>query len=133
MLLSILKSKLLRAEITETHLDYEGSLAIDENFLRAVNLLPHEKILVGNITTGARFETYAIRAAAGSLTFSLNGAAAHLGKSGDLIVIMSFAQMTEAEAKIWEPHVIVLADANKRVVELRNGIPMHPHPLMTIA
>lgn len=129
MHLSILRSKILRAEVTETHRDYEGSLAIDGEFLTQVGLLPYEKILVGNISNGQRFETYAIKAPAGSRTFSLNGAAAHLGKPGDLLVIMSFAQMTEEEATTWEPRVLVLADHNTRVVELRNGVPQHPHPV----
>lgn len=129
MQLTILKSKILRAEVTETHRDYEGSLAIDVDFLNAIGLMHYEKILVGNITTGARFETYAIRAAAGSKTFSLNGAAAHLGNQGDLLVIMAFAQMSADEAATWEPRVLVLGDHNQQILELRNGVPNHPNPL----
>ena len=130
MFLNILRSKILRAQVTETHRDYEGSLAIDCDFLRQLDMLPYEKILVGNITTGARFETYAIKAKAGSKTFSLNGAAAHCGSPGDLLVIMSFAQMTEEEARTWEPRVLLLADNNERIVEARNGVPQHPNPLV---
>lgn len=129
MTLNILRSKILRATVTETHRDYEGSLAIDREFLRQVDMLPYEKILVGNITSGKRFETYAIEAEAGSKTFSLNGAAAHCGRPGDLLVIMSFAQMSDEEARMWQPHVMVLADDNNRIVELRNGVPPHPNPL----
>lgn len=129
MLLTLLRNKILRAEVTETHRDYEGSLAIDIAFMRMIDLRPHERILVGNITSGERFETYAIEAPAGSKTFSLNGAAAHLGKPGDLLVIMAFAQFDEEEAQSWQPRVLVLADHNNEVRELRNGIPMHPHPV----
>ena len=117
MQVHILRSKILRAEVTDARLDYEGSLGIDSDFLTRVGILPHEKILVGNLANGNRFETYAIPAPAGSLTFCLNGAAAHLGKKGDLLVIMTFAIMTEAEAKVWQPRTIVLADGNKRIVK----------------
>ncbi|MEM9227537.1 MAG: aspartate 1-decarboxylase, partial [Verrucomicrobiota bacterium] len=112
MTLEVLKCKILRAEVTEAEADYEGSLAIDRTLMERIGLLPYEKILVGNITNGERLETYAIEAPAGSGTFALNGAAAHKGKPGDLLVIMAFARMDEAEAKGWKPRVIVLADGN---------------------
>ena len=116
MHISILKSKILRATATDAQRDYEGSLAIDSDFMENVGLLPYEKILVGNISNGERFETYAIPAPSGSLTFSLNGAAAHKGKRGDLLVIMAFAQMAEEEAKHWQPKVLVLGDENTKVI-----------------
>jgi len=122
MVLEILKSKLLRATTTEVCVDYEGSLAIDSNLMKLVGLLPHEKILVGNINTGARFETYAIEAPAGSLTISIRGAAAHLGNVGDLLVIMSFAQMSEDEAKTWIPRTATLSDSNKKVIKTQNTL-----------
>ena len=81
MNINLLKSKLLRAEITDRALHYEGSLAIDSALMEAVGLLPYEKILVANIANGERFETYAIEAPKGSHMISLNGAAAHKGKS----------------------------------------------------
>lgn len=117
MLVTILKSKILRAMVTEARPDYEGSLAIDINLMNKIGLLPYEKILVGNITNGNRLETYAIPAKAGSKTFSLNGAAAHKGKIDDLIVIMSFAQMTEEEAADWKPNIMILEDNNSRIIE----------------
>lgn len=117
---TLLKSKLLRAEVTDRALHYEGSLAIDSALMEQVGLLPYEKILVANIANGERFETYAIEAPKGSHTISLNGAAAHKGELGDLLVIMSFAQFDEAEAKAWKPKVLVLADGNKRVVRADN-------------
>lgn len=120
MHITLLKSKILRATVTDAHVDYEGSLAIDKDFMDAIGLLPYEKILVGNITGGQRLETYAIPAPSGSKTFSLNGAAAHRGKIGDVIVIMSFCQVTPAEAVAWEPSVLVLADGNSRIASIRN-------------
>jgi len=120
MQVTLLKSKLLRAEVTDRALHYEGSLAIDSALMEQVGLLPYEKILVANIANGERFETYAIEAPKGSHTISLNGAAAHKGELGDLLVIMSFAQFEEDEAKSWKPKVIVLADGNHRVVRADN-------------
>ena len=120
MQVTLLKSKLLRAEVTDRALHYEGSLAIDSALMEQVGLLPYEKILVANIANGERFETYAIEAPKGSHTISLNGAAAHKGELGDLLVIMSFAQIEEAQAKSWKPKVLVLADGNQRVVRADN-------------
>lgn len=120
MLTTLLKSKLLRAEVTDRALHYEGSLAIDSALMEQVGLVPYEKILVANIANGERFETYAIEAPKGSHTISLNGAAAHKGELGDLLVIMAFGQFEAAEAKTWKPKVLVLADGNRRVVRTDN-------------
>lgn len=120
MQLALLKSKLLRAEVTDRALHYEGSLAIDSALMEQVGLRRYEKILVANIANGERFETYAIEAPKGSHTISLNGAAAHKGELGDLLVIMSFAQFNEQEAQGWQPKVLVLADGNRRVVRTDN-------------
>lgn len=120
MKVTLLKSKLLRAEITDSALHYEGSLAIDSSLMEQVGLVPYEKILVSNIANGERFETYAIEAPAGSYAISLNGAAARKGEIGDLLVIMSFAQLDSQEAQKWRPKVLVLADRNKRIVRADN-------------
>ena len=120
MIISLLKSKLLRAEITDRALHYEGSLAIDSALMEAVGLLPYEKILVANIANGERFETYAIEAPKGSHLISLNGAAAHKGKIGDRVVIMSFAQIDAKEAKDWKPKVLVLSEKNRQVIRADN-------------
>ncbi|MGF1483696.1 MAG: aspartate 1-decarboxylase [Opitutales bacterium] len=120
---SLLRAKLLRAEVTDAQLHYEGSLAIDSRLMRLVDLMPYEKILVGNITSGERFETYAIPAAEGSLTISLNGATAHLGKIGDLLVIMSFVQLSESEARHWKPRIAVLGEGNRTIVRSENTLP----------
>jgi aspartate 1-decarboxylase len=120
MLYHLLRTKLLRAEVTGARLDYEGSLAIDIELMNLVGMLPYEKILVGNLANGERFETYAIPAPAGTREVCLNGATAHLGKHGDLLVIMTFADLTPEEAKSWKPKTATLAERNRRIVRLEN-------------
>ncbi|MCF7709713.1 MAG: aspartate 1-decarboxylase [Opitutales bacterium] len=129
MLYHLLRTKLLRAEVTGARLDYEGSLAIDIELMNLVGMLPYEKILVGNLANGERFETYAIPAPAGTREICLNGATAHLGKPGDLLVIMTFAELTPEEAKTWKPKTATLAERNRRVVRLEN--PEVPVDLLT--
>jgi aspartate 1-decarboxylase len=120
MLVHLLRTKLLRAEVTGSRLDYEGSLAIDEELMNLVGMLPYERILVGNISNGHRFETYAIPAPAGSREVCLNGATARLGKAGDLLVIMTFADMTPEEAAQWQPRTVTLGDQNRKIVRIAN-------------
>ena len=98
MMLKMLKGKIHRARITHCDLDYEGSLEIDPDILRAASILPYEKILVVNATNGNRLETYAIPGTPGSAIFRLNGAAAHRGRGGDIITVMCFADYTPEEA-----------------------------------
>ncbi|HEY9154732.1 MAG TPA: aspartate 1-decarboxylase [Opitutaceae bacterium] len=118
MQLNLLKSKLHRAEVTDTSLNYEGSLAIDAELMALVGLRQYERILIGNMANGERFETYAIAAPAGSKVISLNGGTAHLGKRGDLITIMSFAVVDEKEVETWQPRVAVLGDANHKIIKV---------------
>lgn len=117
MQLNLLKSKIHRAEVTDLSLHYEGSLAIDREFMALVGLREFERILVGNMANGERFETYAIPAPAGSKTISLNGATAHLGKRGDLLTIMSFAGVPAAEADHWQPKILMLGEANTKIIK----------------
>lgn len=114
---SLLKSKILRAEVTECRIDYEGSLAIDAAFMKAVDLFDYERILVGNLATGARFETYALAAPSGSKAIGLNGAAARLGAIGDLIVILAFIQLNVDDARCWQPKVMLLGDSNRKILK----------------
>jgi len=116
MMINLVKSKIHRAEVTDKSLNYEGSLAIDADLMKETGLMPYEKILVGNMGNGQRFETYAIEGPAGSGIISLNGATAHLGEKGDLITIMSFGLYAESEAASHRPSVIVLADHNRRII-----------------
>jgi aspartate 1-decarboxylase len=113
MLTSLLKSKIHRATVTAASVDYEGSLTIAADLAERVGLRAYERILVGNLANGERFETYVIYGAEGSGAIELNGATAHLGKPGDKLTIMSFAWLDDAEAKRHVPSVIVLDDRNR--------------------
>ena len=117
MQLNLLKSKIHRAEVTDTSLNYEGSLAIDADFMTLVGLRAYERVLVSNLNNGDRFETYVIAAPAGSRTISLNGAIAYLGKRGDLLTIMGFAVVDEHAVAGWQPKGLVLGDANRKIVK----------------
>lgn len=117
MTICLLKSKIHRAKVTGASLDYEGSLTIAADLADRVGLLPYEKILVGNMGNGARFETYVIYGPAGSGVIELNGATAHLGKIGDRLTIMSYLWADAAEAARHKPKVIVLDDSNAMLKE----------------
>ena len=106
MTLTLLHAKLHRIRVTEACLDYVGSLTVDRDFMEAVGLWDNEKILCANVESGARFETYVIPGPRGSKVCCLNGAAAHLGKPGDRLIVMAFAQMDEAEASGFSPRVL---------------------------
>lgn len=112
MLVHLLKSKLHRAVVTGANVDYEGSLTIDPDLMERVGLLPYERITCSNMANGARFDTYAITGERGSGQIVLNGAAAHLGKPGDRLTIMSFTEVESSEAKFWKPRVILLGEKN---------------------
>jgi aspartate 1-decarboxylase len=115
MHLTLLKSKIHRAAVTGASLHYEGSLTIAADLAEKVGLLPYEKILIGNMANGARFETYVIYGERGSGSIQLNGATAHLGKIGDRLTIMNFAQFTPQEAVGHRPRVILLNERNEVV------------------
>jgi len=117
MELQLLKSKIHRAAITGGHVDYEGSMTIASDLMEKVGLRPYERVLCGNMANGARFETYVIKGEAGSGEIVLNGATAHLGKVGDLLTIMSYANVDAAEADDWTPRVVVLGGNNEIVNE----------------
>lgn len=110
---TILKSKIHRATVTQASINYEGSITIDYALMKKAGILPYEKVLVSNITRGTRLETYAIIGKSGSGTIGLNGAAAKLGKKGDKVTIMSFTVLTQKKACQFTPKVIVLDEKNK--------------------
>ena len=112
MQLTLLKSKIHRATVTGASLDYEGSLTVSADLAELVGLIPHEKILVANLSNGERFETYAIYGPARQGIIELNGATAHLGKIGDRVTIMSFARVTPEEAAVHRPLILVLNEKN---------------------
>ena len=109
----MLKSKIHRATVTGADLNYEGSISIDKELLKAAGMLAYEKVQVVNLNNGARFETYVIEGEAGSGEVMLNGPAARLGQVGDLIIIIAYASMPEEEAKKFRPKVIVVDSGNK--------------------
>jgi len=108
----MLKSKIHRARITRVALDYEGSLSCDRQLLKAADILPGEKVLVANLRNGKRFETYAIAGDRGEIC--LNGAAARLGRVGDIVIVMAFAHMNNHQARTIPPK-IVLVDKNNGI------------------
>ena len=112
MLLTMMKAKLHRATVTQADLEYEGSIAIDRDLLDASGILAHEQVDVLNITTGARFTTYAIEAPRGSRTFGVNGAAARLVQKGDKNIVVTYCQLDATEARNYNPNVVLLDDAN---------------------
>ncbi len=115
MELTLLKSKIHRATVTGASLHYEGSMTISQDLAEHVGLLPYEKILIGNMGNGERFETYVIYGEAGAGQIQLNGATAHLGKIGDRLTIMNFGSFTPEEAAGHKPRVIVLNEKNEVV------------------
>jgi aspartate 1-decarboxylase len=112
MQLTLLKAKLHRAKVTQTDLQYNGSVSIDEELLEQANILPNERVEIYNITNGHRFATYAIPAIRGSRKIGINGAAAHLTKVNDLVIICSYALMNEDEAVKFSPKLILLDEEN---------------------
>ncbi len=113
MLVTLMKSKLHRATVTQADLEYEGSIAIDKDLLEAANIFPHEQVDVLNITTGARFTTYAIEAPRGSKVIGVNGAAARLVQKGDKVIVVTYGQMPSEEARNYAPTVVLLDDGNE--------------------
>jgi len=121
MLLTLLKAKIHRARVTHAELHYEGSIAIDENLLRASGIREYQQIHAWDIDNGERFVTYALRAEAGSGIISVNGSAARHVQTGDLIIIAAFAQFTQEAAELHCP-TLVYPDAHNRVARVANAI-----------
>ncbi len=113
MLVTLMKSKLHRATVTQADLDYEGSIAIDRDLLDAAEIFPHEQVDVLNITTGARFTTYAIEAPRGSRVIGVNGAAARLVQKNDKVIIVTYGQLPAEQARNYSPTVVLLDDDNR--------------------
>lgn len=115
MLLTMMKSKIHRATITEANLNYEGSMTVDRDLMDAAQMIPYEQIHVLNVNTGDRFVTYVIEGERGSGEICLNGAAARMGHPGDLIIAITYAQMDAEEAKDYKPCAVYVDEANKIV------------------
>jgi len=113
MELTLLKGKIHRAAVTQCDLHYEGSISIDAGLMERAGILNHEQVDVLNIANGSRFTTYAIPAPAGSGMIGINGAAARLAQKGDLVIIVAYARMAEAEARAWQPRVVLVDGDNQ--------------------
>ena len=117
MYLSMLKSKIHRATVTQAELNYVGSITIDEELMEAAGILEYERVHIANVNNGSRIETYVIAGEKGSGVICLNGAAARSGQKGDIIIIMAYADMTPEEAKENSPK-IVLVNENNTIVKV---------------
>ena len=126
MMRIMMKSKIHRATVTQADLDYVGSVTIDADLLDAADLLESEQVAIVDITNGARIETYVIPAERGSGVIGINGAAAHLVHPGDLVILMSYAVLTDADARALKPRVVHV-DEHNRIVKLGND-PAEPVP-----
>jgi aspartate 1-decarboxylase len=113
MELTMLKSKIHRAVVTQADLNYVGSITIDSELMKASGILEYEKVHIVDINNGNRFETYVIAGDAGSGVICLNGAAARCVQTGDLIIVMSYASMTPEEAAVHKPSVVFVDENNK--------------------
>ncbi|WP_139806854.1 aspartate 1-decarboxylase [Deinococcus hopiensis] len=112
------RAKIHRATVTQADLDYVGSVTIDQDLLDAADILAHERVDIYNITNGNRLSTYALSGPRGSGVIGINGAAAHLMRPGDMVIIAAYGNFTEEEARTLEPRV-VLVDARNRRLELQ--------------
>ena len=117
MQIEILKTKIHRVKVTEANLHYMGSITIDEDLMDAANLIVNEKVTIANINNGERFDTYVIKGERGSGKIGINGAAAHKVSPGDLIIIMSYAQMDFEEAKNFKPTIILPDSTTNKLVK----------------
>ena len=115
MNITILKSKIHRATVTEANLNYIGSITIDENLMEATNIIEYEKVSIVNNNNGARFETYVIKGERGSGVICINGAAARLVETGDIVIIMAFTSMEMNDAKEFKPAIVFPNSSNKLI------------------
>ena len=118
----MLRAKIHRATVTQANVDYEGSITIDRRLMDATDLLPNEAVCVWNVTSGTRLETYAVEGPADSGVVCVNGAAAHLVRPGDVVIIAAYAWMDEAAARRHEPTVAFVDDHN-RIKHTRAEVP----------
>jgi aspartate 1-decarboxylase len=117
----MLKSKIHRATVTGADVNYEGSVTLDPLLMEAADILPHEQVHVVDVTNGSRLVTYAIAGTKGAGEVVLNGAAARLVNTGDIVIVISYEELTEAELDSYEPKLIYV-DAGNKIVRTSNGI-----------
>ncbi len=114
----MLKAKIHHARVTETNVDYEGSLALDEDLIRTADMIPYEKVHVYNVSNGERFATYLIKAEKGSGKVGVYGAAAHRARVGDKLIVVSYAIIDEEETDFFMPKILIL-DADNKIAEVK--------------
>lgn len=117
MRIKVLKSKVHRATVTDTNVDYTGSMGMDQDLMDAAGLVPYEHILVANIANGTRHETYVVPTPRGQGDICVMGAAAHLVSTGDKVIIMAFADLKNDEAQTHKPKIVVVDQDNKAVTK----------------
>jgi aspartate 1-decarboxylase len=123
MKLNLLKSKIHRATVTHADLDYEGSVTIDARLMDLADIVPHEAVHVWNVTQGHRLVTYALPGPGGSGVVCINGAAAHLNRPGDLVILATFADFSPEEARAHRPKVVRVDARNRPTGDLREESP----------
>lgn len=127
MMFSMMYAKIHRARVTHSELHYNGSMGIDRDILDQAGLLPGQRIDVLNVNTGSRFTTYILEEPRGSKTFGVYGAAAHLAKVGEIVIIISYAAMNESEAATYKPKVLIM-DENNNVIAAETHTPNAAKP-----
>lgn len=119
---TMMKSKIHRAIVTDSNLDYEGSITIDSLLMDKANIIPYEQVDIYNVTSGERFTTYAIRGDKDSGVICINGAAAHKAKKGDIIIIATYASFEEQELETFKPKKVYVDNANRIKTELLHAV-----------
>ncbi len=122
MLLNIFKSKIHRATITHANVAYEGSITIDKTLMEAANILPYEAIHVWNVNSGTRLITYVIEGPSNSGIICINGAAAHLNKPGEIVILATFINILPEEAKNYKP-IVIKVDCNNKMIQQFEEVP----------
>jgi aspartate 1-decarboxylase len=120
----MLKSKIHRARVTDSNIDYEGSITIDQELMKAADILPYERVEVLNINNGARFDTYAIEGEKGEIC--VNGAAARLATKGDIVILLSYCYVEEEEARNITPR-LVYVDAKNAITKIKGAVKAETH------
>jgi aspartate 1-decarboxylase len=123
MRLNVFKSKIHRATVTHADLEYEGSVTVDSDLLDAAEILPYEAVHIWNVTRGSRLVTYALPGPRGSGAICVNGAAAHLNKPGDRVILATFAEMTREEARQHRPLVVRVDEQNRQTDDVSEELP----------
>ncbi len=123
MIRTMLQGKLHRVKVTQADLHYEGSCAIDQDFLEAAGILEYEAIDIYNVTNGKRFSTYAIAGERGSKIISVNGAAAHCADVGDILIIATYVTMPDEQARSWQPKVVYF-DGDNEMTRKAKAVPV---------